>query len=279
MPSPHTRILACILLSLGLLASQQHQRLAGLRDALAVTLYPIQYAVSAPIRWFQDLRVELQAYRNVSADAERLRQENQLLRASLLKYAALQQENRRLRQLLDATSQLTERVLIAELLSVTLAPYEHLVLINQGTRAGVFQGQPVIDGHGIMGQVILASPLNATVMLISDPNHAIPVQVVRNGLRTLALGSGRTDELVLPNLTTNADIREGDLLVSSGLGGVFPHGYPVGTVSRITTAAGDAFARVTARPAAALDTAREVLLVWTDAEEHPPDVPPELRQP
>ena len=185
------------------------------------------------------------------------------LLADLQKYEALQAENMRLRDLLDSSFKIGDRVLVAELSSVDLDPYKQQVVINKGATSGVFVGQPVLDARAVMGQVIGTTPFSSTVLLITDTSHALPVQVLRNGLRTIAVGTGRIDELKLPYLPTNSDIVEGDLLVTSGLGGKFPPGYPVATVTRIDRSPDEPFSNVQAEPRAHLDRSREVLLVWT----------------
>jgi rod shape-determining protein MreC len=152
---------------------------------------------------------------------------------------------------------------VAELSSVDLDPYKQQVIINKGAASGVFRGQPVLDAQAVMGQVVSTTPFSSTVLLITDSSHALPVQVLRNGLRTIAIGTGRIDELTLPYLPTNSDIVEGDLLVTSGLGGKFPPGYPVAQVTRIDRSPDAPFSNVTAEPRAHLDRSREVLLVWT----------------
>ena len=133
----------------------------------------------------------------------------------------------------------------------------------KGSLSGIFPGQPVLDAHAVMGQVTHVTPMTSTVLLITDASHALPVQVDRNGLRTIAFGTGRIHELELPHLPNNADIREGDQLVTSGLGGRFPPGYPVARVSRIEHRPGEPFASIVATPSAHLERSREVLLVWT----------------
>ena len=169
----------------------------------------------------------------------------------------------RLRDLVDSSFKVGDRVLVAELSSVDLDPYKQQVIINKGAASGAFEGQPVLDAHAVMGQVINVTPFSSTVLLITDTSHALPVQVLRNGLRTIAVGTGRIDELKLPYLPTNSDIVEGDLLVTSGLGGKFPPGYPVATVTRIDRSPDAPFSSVLAQPRAHLDRSREVLLVWT----------------
>jgi rod shape-determining protein MreC len=154
-------------------------------------------------------------------------------------------------------------VLVAELLSVNIVPYEHLVVVNKGTRFGVHPQQPVLDSNGVVGQVFRALPFSSEIMLITDPNHAIPVQVNRNGLLTIAVGSGQLNRLLLPFLPSNADIRPGDLLITSGLGGTFPHGYPVAVVDEFTSQPSKAFSNITATPKALLDRNRELMIVWS----------------
>jgi rod shape-determining protein MreC len=151
--------------------------------------------------------------------------------------------------------------LVAELLSVNIAsPYENIVVVNKGSRFGVHIQQPVVDANGIVGQVYRALPHSSEIMLITDPNHAIPVEVNRNGLLTIAVGSGELNRLNLPFLPDNADVRPGDLLITSGLGGTFPQGYPVAVVDKFTPPASK---QVTASPKASLDRNRELMIVWS----------------
>jgi rod shape-determining protein MreC len=153
-------------------------------------------------------------------------------------------------------------------------PYRHQIELNKGTLDHLFEGQPLLDSQGVMGQLIHVGPFTSTAMLITDPSHAIPVQVNRNGLRTIALGTGTIDRLELPHIPDNADIRVGDLLVTSGLGGRFPPGYPVAEVIDVEQDPGRAFSHVTARPRALLDRSREVLVVWPPELEGPPPPSP-----
>jgi rod shape-determining protein MreC len=244
-----------------------------LRTSLAVLVYPLQQLVSSPINGWRNLSESLSSREELLKDNQRLHEEQIRLKSQLLKFESLQQENIRLRGLLETSFKLGEQVLIAELLEVNLVPYEHVVMVNKGSRFGIYPGQPVVDASGVVGQVLRVTPYNAQVMLITDPNHAIPVQVNRNGLRTIALGSGQIDKLYLPYLTSNADIKPGDLLVTSGMGGVFPQGYPVATVSALSTQTSP-FAKVTAAPLAKLDRSRELLMVWSKQDPIPRIPPP-----
>ncbi|HWP00956.1 MAG TPA: rod shape-determining protein MreC [Methylococcus sp.] len=272
-PAQNFRLLLFAVVSLVLLAADRRGALGALHSGLGAAVYPLRQMVSTPVRLIESLQEQVSSYAHALEENRRLRAERTLLEAKLLKVAALEQENIRLRALLGASIEVGEHFLIAEILSVNLVPYEHLVVVNKGARLGVHAGQPVFHSRGVVGQVVRVSPLSSEVMLMTDPNHAIPVQVNRNGLRTIALGSGKTDRLVLPYLSGSADIQVGDLLVTSGMGGVFPSGYPVATVSEIADA-GSSFAKVTATPVAPLDRIREVLLVWTHAETGPPKEDP-----
>lgn len=237
--------------------------LQQVRNTLAFVTYPLLFLADLPVtvsRWLQ----EVTATRSeLLSDNEQLHSSNIKLHAKLQKFESLEAENIRLRNLLDASYKVGDRVLIAELSAVDLDPYKQQVVINKGTTSGAFEGQPVLHADAVMGQVVQVTPFSSTVLLITDPSHSIPVQVLRNGLRTIAVGSGRISELNLPYLPTNSDIREGDLLVTSGLGGKFPTGYPVATVTHINRSPDNAFAEISAEPAAHLDRSREVLLVFS----------------
>jgi rod shape-determining protein MreC len=209
------------------------------------------------------------SHSHLREDYYKIRQEQLITKAKLLKFEALEKENIRLRALLANSFKLGEQVLVAELLSVNLVPYEHIALVNKGSRFGVYVNQPVMDINGIVGQVIRSNPLTSEIILITDPSHAIPVQINRNGLRTIAVGSGQLNRLNLPFLPNNADIRPGDLLITSGLGGRFPHGYPVAIVDNFNPLPNKPFADVHATPKAQLDKIRELLVVWSDSKPVP----------
>ncbi|MFT7413870.1 MAG: rod shape-determining protein MreC [Methylophagaceae bacterium] len=231
------------------------------RSTLSTIVYPIQVIASFPSdtsEWMNDF----------FEDREQLKGKNTALEATnllnnvrLLKLQNLERENTRLRELLGSSFRLTERVLVAELLSVDLDPFSQQVVLNKGLSDGVFNGQPVLDAHGVMGQVTEVTRFSSRAILLTDPSHGLPVQINRNGLRAVAIGRGMGESLQLEHLTHNADLRVGDVLVTSGLGGRFPVGYPVGTIISIHFPQGKAFADIAIKPAAKLDTSREVLLV------------------
>ena len=199
-----------------------------------------------------------------------LRQEQLHLYSKLQRVATLEDENRRLRALLEASVEFYERVLVAELVGVELEPFRQQIIINKGSTDNVFNGQPLVDSGGIMGQTIHVSPFSSTVLLITDPSHAIPVLINRNGLRSVAVGLGQDNVLLLEYIPVNADVKEGDLIVSSGLGRKFPRGYPVGTVSSISRTPGELFSSVLLVPSARFRESREALLLWPDQQNNAP---------
>lgn len=251
-------------LSVGLIvADHRHHHLDLLRSTLSVVVYPLHYLAALPERMARALGMKMTDEETLRHENRSLRRENLVLKGRLQQLEALEAENMRLRDLLGSSFKIGDRVLIAELTSVDLDPYRQQVLINKGASSGVFVGQPVLDANAVMGQVVRVNPLASTVLLITDPAHALPVQVNRNGLRTVAAGTGLVNRLELAHLPNNADVREGDLLVTSGLGGHFPPGYPVARVAEVRREPGKPFATVIAEPTARLDRSREVLLVWT----------------
>jgi rod shape-determining protein MreC len=177
-----------------------------------------------------------------------------------------------LRALLDSSPDVADRILVARILSVDLDPFSHRLLLDKGGLHEVYVGQAMLDADGIVGQVTRVDPLYAQAILITDPGHATPVEVNRNGLRTIALGTGDATRISLPFLPNNADIREGDLLVSSGLGGAFPAGYPVARILNVDRRPGEPFADINAEPTGALNREREVLLVWSGPTEDQQEV-------
>jgi rod shape-determining protein MreC len=256
-----------VLLSITLMAvDHRYRHLETVRSGLAVITYPLYLLADLPNTLSRWLGESFASRNQLARDNERLHAENLELRGLLQKFDTLETENRRLRDLLGSSIKVGDRVLIAELSSVDLDPYKQQIIINRGQTAGVYEGQAVVDAHGVVGQVTHTTPFGATVLLVSDVSHAMPVEVLRSGLRTIAVGTGLSSQLDLPYLPNDADIQPGDLLVSSGLGGKFPAGYPVAEVVTVRRLPEQPFAQVVARPKAHLDRSREVLLVWPVAE-------------
>ncbi len=245
---------------------RQHH-LEGIRATLSAIVYPLQYLVDLPFAIGGWASENLSARTTLLAENSELRERQLQLQFKLQKFEALESENQRLRALLQSSSRKWERVLIAELLQVDFDPFRHMVLLNKGSNDGVFEGHPLLDAHGVLGQVVHVSPLSSSAILITDPSHALPVQVNRNGLRALAVGTGEEGLLDIPHQPNNADIQVGDLLVTSGLGLRFPPGYPVATISSIEKDPTEPFATIQASPLAHLKSTREVLLVWPGSTE------------
>jgi rod shape-determining protein MreC len=234
---------------------------AAVRSNLAAVVYPIQVVASLPTdiaEWFDDFFEDrhLLQERNAALEVANL-----LNSQRLQKYQNLERENMRLRELLGSSFRLRDRVKVAEILMVDLDPFSQQVVINKGEQNGIFIGQAVLDATGVMGQVVSTSAFSSHVVLLTNPNHAVPIQVSRNGLRAIVKGRGLGELLEVDYLPHNADIRKGDLLVTSGLGGRFPTGYPVGTVESVNYPQGKAFVEIRVKSAAHIAISREVLLV------------------
>jgi rod shape-determining protein MreC len=272
---------AAVLLSIAIMIlDHRYNHLESLRSGLSVLLFPVQYLAALPMLLSESASDAISSRSELESERDRLHAENLQLRARQQKFEALEAENMRLRGLLDSSFKVGDRVLIAELVAVEQDPFRQQVLINKGETSGLFVGQPVVDANAVVGQVTHITPFSASVLLITDATHALPVQVHRNGLRTIALGTGLINRLELPHLPNNADIKVGDLLTTSGLGGSFPPGYPVAEVIEVRHEPGQPFASVYAQTTAHLDRIREVLLVWTlDPETTTTPIPIEESEP
>jgi len=269
-------MVAAVLVSLLMMVlDHRENHLKTVRSALSVIVAPLHQIASLPATSGEWLSTNFSSHQHLLDESQALREQNLKLRGQQQKLEALEAENMRLRDLLDSSLKIGDQVLIAELIAIDLDPYKQQVVISRGSNSGVFEGQAVLDADAVLGQVVHVDPFSATVLMITDPSHALPVEVNRNGLRTIAMGTGRINELELPHLPNNADIQIGDLLVTSGLGGHFPPGYPVAKVTQVINSPGQPFARILAKPSANLERAHEVLLVRAlAAPMQEPTVPP-----
>ena len=262
IPALNTKLIIFVVLSFILLINDQRNNyLSILRNSIAIAIYPLQSAVEIPSRltdWF-DLRIK---------SKEILIQENQNLLSQqkinssiLQRYESLEQENERLKQILNAASNIDNKVEITRIISVNVNPYRHTIVIDKGERDGVYEGQILLGADGVIGQILHTNFLTSEAILISDSDHALPVEINRNGLRTIVLGNGSYTKLDVPYIPNNADIEIGDLLVTSGLGGKFPSGYPVAKVDFIESDLSEQFYKVSAKPIAYLNQVRELMLL------------------
>ena len=257
------RVLLAVLVVVVLItADLRYRNLQTARALLETLASPIYWVADLPTRFADWSDTNLQSRSRLLENNERLRRENLVLQGRSHQMASLQAENVRLRGLLNSTALLRDDVLVAELIGVSPDPARHQLVLNKGESDGVFVGQPLIDAEGLVGQIVAVSGSSARALLITDATHSIPVQVNRNGVRAIAEGTGSLGSLEIHHVSATTDIREGDLLVTSGLGGRFPVGYPVAVVSVIERDPGEAFARILAVPTAALDRSRHVLLVF-----------------
>lgn len=236
--------------------------LETVRSGLSAAAYPFQLAVNSPSAAWRWTRENF-------ADRERLQVENLALREQLriaqvraLRFEALETENAQLRKLSAQIPPLIDKTLAGEVVGVELSALRQRLLINRGIANGVAKSQAVITGDGILGQALRVSPWSSEIILITDSEHALPVQVQRSGMRTIAVGVGKSNLLNLPYVPLNADVRAGDLLITSGLGGVFPYGVPVAKVLEVSRDPSKPLAQITAEPLAKIDSDRQVLFVW-----------------
>ncbi|MFT4047296.1 MAG: rod shape-determining protein MreC [Solimonas sp.] len=226
----------------------------------AWALTPVIWLASVPARLVNIAR-GIDTTQGIDRENKELKARQFILAAELTKMDALEAENRRLRELLASSARLPDQVLVAEIIAVNQDPYRHQITLNRGSRDGVYRGQALVDAFGVMGQIVDVAPSTSKALLVTDPDHGMPVEINRTGLQTIAVGLGDERGLRLPFLPSNADIKNGDLLVSSSLGGRFPAGYPVGTVYDVKPVAGEHFMEAYAYPAAKLNQGRQALLV------------------
>lgn len=247
-----------------LIADLQGNSVRSVRSVISVVLTPVQWLVDIPTQIADDLSVVLVERAALVKDNNQLRSSSIILERKVQQMMVLRAENIRLRELLNSSAALDDSVLLTELIGVNPDPFQHQIILNKGSEDGVFIGQPVLDAGGIMGQVVEVSLYTNRTMLVTDGRHALPIEVVRNGMRAIALGKGIHNELDITHVPDNADIRVGDLLVSSALGGRFPYGYPLAQVRIVERDPSRKFMIVKAKPLARLNNSRYVLMVGED---------------
>jgi len=252
-----------ITLALGLMILDKYvPATEHIRVALSLPLAPFQYIISAPFqaidKWSHLLTTQDTLHKeNIDLKAQQL-----LLQAQLQRLAAIESENNHLKGLVHSSQNIHGKMMIAQLLAVESDLSAHQIILDKGSHEGVFVGQPVLDAHGVMGQVIQVSPLSSRVLLINDTKSGVAVEGARNGIRSIAVGDGYSGRLRLANVPQTADIRKGDMFLTSGLSDRYPPGYPVGEVVSINRDPGSPFVNIILEPSAHLDQSRQVLLVW-----------------
>lgn len=247
------------------------------RTVLSFSMIPVHKIAATPDAlsgFFNDF---LSEEPDVQVSYENLRKEYFQLKAEMLLMKSLQQENQTLRELLSASARVDEEITLSELMHVNIDPYQHRLMLNNGLSDKVYEGQAVIDDKGVVGQIIKAMPLSSAVMLITDPNHAIPVYIERNGLRMIAFGTGSISRLKIPFLKQNADIIVGDKLLASGMGGRFPAAYPVALITDVQVLSAQGFLQVTAKPFARIDKVNHVLLLSKKQQNIATQIKPEIQ--
>ena len=233
------------------------------RYGLQAAIYPLQLAVNSPSAAWRWLRESFATRESLQLQVDTLREQLRLQQVITLRQSALQAENSRLRNLNGILPEVIEKRLVGEVISVEVSSLRQRLLINRGGRSGVYKSQPVITGEGVLGQVFRTGPFSSEIILITDAEHALPVTVLRSGVRTIAIGTGRSTSLELPYVPQNYDVKVGDLLVTSGLGQVFPYGLPVGRVTKVTRDPAEPLAQIQAVPLAQIEGDREVLFIWS----------------
>lgn len=236
--------------------------LVKIRRYLDTAVTPLYFLTNYPGKILDRVSGMLKTHQQYELENQILRRDLFLKNIDLEKLKQLKKENSQLRALMASPLVQTEKKMITEVLSISRNPYSDQIVIDKGSFHGVYEGQPVINDKGVVGQVMSVSQLTSRVLLICDTSHAIPVQVLRNDIRAVAVGRGCQYDLLLEYLNNDADIHDGDILLTSGLGGRFPEGYPVAVVSSVKVDTQRADSIITARPTANLKNFRYLLLIW-----------------
>ena len=264
-PSLLLRLSIMVVLAVALLvADNQYNLFSSVRIYLNSIVSPVQYIADAPQKLFSTLSENLMTREELKERNQKLEKENLHLKADRLLLTELENEYKQMRKLLNSQYTFSNKRMITEVMSLRSDPFTHQLLIDKGAINGVYVGQPVINEEGVVGQIMQVGSTTSRVLLLVDASHGIPVRVQRNDVTALVHGSGAWNKLNVPFVQSNADLQEGDLLVTSGLGGRFPAGYPVATVTNFVYKEGAPYAEVTATPVAQLDRSRYLLLLWND---------------
>lgn len=243
----------------------RYEQFRNVRGTLSILVFPVQKIVDAPLSVARNFGGFLATQQQLFGENQRLKEDQLLLHGRLQKLAALEKENQHLRELLQSGSQISEGMFIANIINIDPDPFTHQVILNKGKADGVYEGQTIIDANGIMGSIVAVNDAESRAMLITDASYAVPVENVRNGLRAIAVGTGGSN-LELRHVPKSLDIIEGDILITSGLGGRFPVGFPVGKISEVKRDRGKPFATIVVHPSAKLDRGGHILLIRSGGE-------------
>jgi rod shape-determining protein MreC len=264
-PSLPNRLALALLLSVSLIIfDNKFDGFGTTRVYLNSLVSPLQYLANLPGQLLNSSASRFVSHERLFSDNAKLTHDAMLMNGQLQMLTFLQEENDRLRSLLNSPVQDNTRKVVAELMAVDNNPYSHQIVINKGALNGVFEGQPVLDDKGIVGQIMQVSSTNSRVLMIADVTHAIPVRIARNNVRLIVTGSGSLNELLIQHVAHSSDLEIGDVLLSSGLGNVFPEGYPVATITSIIRDESRPFSQVRAKPVAQLDRLKYLLLLWSE---------------
>ncbi|KAA8999217.1 rod shape-determining protein MreC [Affinibrenneria salicis] len=262
-PSLQLRLFLAVITAIGLIiADSRLGTFVKIRTYMDTAVSPFYFLANGPRQVLDSVSETLASRDQLGLENRALRQELLYKNSDLMLLGQLKQENARLRELLGSPLRQDEQKMVTQVISTGTDPYSDQVVIDKGAASGVYEGQPVISDKGVVGQVIAVAQQTSRVLLICDASHALPIQVLRNDIRVIAAGNGCTDDLQLEHLPNNTDIRVGDVLVTSGLGGRFPEGYPVAVVSSVRVDTQRAYTIIQARPTAGLQRLRYLLLMW-----------------
>lgn len=261
---PHRLALALTLSIALILFDHKFDGFGTTRVYLNSLVSPLQYLANLPGQMLNASASRFVSHERLFDDNAKLTHDAMLMNGQLQRLTFLQEENKRLRSLLNTPVQDNTRKVVAELMAVDNNPYSHQIVINKGAINDVFEGQPVLDDKGIVGQIMQVSSTNSRVLLIADVTHAIPVRVARNNVRLVVSGSGSLNQLLIQHVAHSTDLKVGDILLSSGLGNVFPEGYPVATITSIVRDESQPFSQIRAKPVAQLDRLKYLLLLWSE---------------
>lgn len=272
-PSLQLRLFLAVSLSAGLmLADSRLDTFSHVRYLLNSVVAPIQYTANLPRSMFDGVYERFNTRQGLAEQNINLKREVLRLKSDLILLDQYREENQRFRDLLGSSFVRDEKKMVTEVMAVDTSPYRHQVVIDKGQTDGVYEGQPVINENGIVGQVTFVGAHNSRIMLLTDSNSAIPVQVIRNDIRVIASGNGLIDEIQLEHIPTSTDIQQDDLLVTSGLGGIYPEGYPVAYVRKVQRDNRREFASIIAEPVVDFDRLRYLLLIWPNQDRQQQEV-------